>query len=310
MPRLTTTDPHRVTPASGLVPARLRLARSTKLSAMAQPEHRPEPEDRHDDAHGDVLYDDVVITFLEELWGDGFLSPGGPEEVARTVEGIDLEGATVIDIGCGSGGATMALVREHGADRVIGIDVEQPVCHRARVRVERAGLADRIEIRLVAPGPLPFADRSVDAVFSKDSIVHIADKEMLARDVFRVLRPGGWFVASDWLISHDGEPSPAMAAYIAAEALEFGMASPARYRRALEDAGFVDVELRNRNEWYREVARHELERLTGTERDRFVAAVGEAELAHQIATWSAMVPVLESGEHCPHHLRGRRPGPV
>jgi len=255
----------------------------------------------------DILYDDTLVRFLEELWGDGFLSPGGPEEVTRTVEGIDLTGATVLDIGCGTAGATMALVRDHGAVRVIGIDVEAPVCGWARQRIERNGLSDRIEVRLVEPGPLPFDDASFDVVFSKDSIVHIADKETLARDVYRLLRPGGWFVASDWLISHDEKPSPAMATYIAAEGLDFGMASPDRYRAALEQAGFVDIELRNRNPWYREVARAELERLRGSDRPRFVEAVGPDELAHQIELWEAMVPVLDSGEHCPHHLRGRRP---
>ncbi len=255
----------------------------------------------------DDLYDEAVITFLEGLWGDGFLSPGGAEEVARTVADVDLDGRVVIDIGCGSGGATIALVRDHGAGRVIGIDVEQPVCDHARARVVRDGLADRIEIRRVEPGPLPFDDGSVDVVFSKDSIVHIADKEALAADVFRVLRPGGWFVASDWLISHDGEPSPAMAAYIAAEALDFGMASPARYRAALAAAGFVDIELVDRNRWYRELARAELARLTGSDRARFEQLVGADELAHQIRTWTAMVPVLESGEHCPHHIRAHRP---
>jgi phosphoethanolamine N-methyltransferase len=254
-----------------------------------------------------ALYDQTAITFLEELWGDGYLSPGGPDEVARTLEGVDLTGSIMLDIGCGSGGITVDLVRRHGAARVIGIDVEEPVCAHARRRVVGNGLGDRIEIRLVEPGPLPFADQSFDIVFSKDSIVHIADKETLAADVFRVLRPGGWFVASDWLISHDDHPSPAMAAYIAAEALDFGMASPRRYHAALTAAGFVDIELRNRNEWYREVARAELDRLAGSERDRFVTAIGEDELEHQIATWSAMVPVLESGEHCPHHLRARRP---
>lgn len=255
----------------------------------------------------DELYDATVITFLEELWGDGYLSPGGPDEVDRTLEGIDLAGATVLDIGCGAGGISCDLAARFGAANVIGIDVEGTVCDHARRRAERLGLTDRVEIRQVEPGPFPFPDASFDIVFSKDSIVHIPDKETLARDVFRVLRPGGWFVASDWLISHDGDPSPEMAAYIAAEALDFGMASPARYRRALADAGFVDVELRNRNQWYRGVAADELERLRSLDRDRFVAAIGADELDHQIETWAAMVPVLESGEHCPHHLRARKP---
>ena len=31
---------------------------------------------------------------------------------------------------------------------------------------------------------------------------------------------------------------------------------------------------------------------------------------HNVAIWSAMLPVLESGEHCPTHLRARKPGAV
>jgi phosphoethanolamine N-methyltransferase len=256
---------------------------------------------------GDWLYDEAAIAFLEALWGEGYLSPGGPDEVARTLDGIDLTGCRVLDIGCGTGGITADLVRRHGAAEVIGIDVEQPVCDSAARFAERAGVADRVRILRVEPGPLAFAAGEFDLVFSKDSIVHIPDKEALAADVFRVLRPGGWFVASDWLISHDGEPSPAMAAYIAAEALDFGMASPDRYGRALRDAGFVDIQFRNRNAWYRDVARAELERLHGADHAVFLELLGEEEVARQIRTWSAMVPVLDSGEHCPHHVRARKP---
>jgi phosphoethanolamine N-methyltransferase len=85
------------------------------------------------------------------------------------------------------------------------------------------------------------------------------------------------------------------------------MASPVRYQAALVTAGFVDIELVNRNEWYRDVAHTELARLTGSEQPAFEAAIGTEELSRQIATWRAMVPVLDSGEHCPHHIRARRP---
>ena len=117
---------------------------------------------------GDLLYDDATIDFLEALWGDGYLSPGGPEEVARILSGLDLGSRVVLDIGCGSGGITVSLVATMGLRKVVGIDVEAPVCAKAQVRAEAAGLDDRIEIRQVLPGPLPLPDGSFDFVFSKD----------------------------------------------------------------------------------------------------------------------------------------------
>lgn len=253
------------------------------------------------------LYDDSHITFLEEMWGDGYLSPGGPEEVSRILQGLNLEGARVLDIGCGSGAITLSLALDHGAAHVTGIDVEAPVCEAARQRASDAGAADRVTIRRVAPGPLEFADRSFDVVFSKDAIVHIAEKDSLAAEVFRVLKPGGWFAASDWLISHDASPSPEMARYIELEGLDFAMASPARYEAALKGAGFVNVSLVDRNPWYTELSHRELDFLRSGSRADLERRHGAAFIAHQIEIWTAMVQVLESGEHCPHHLRGERP---
>lgn len=252
-------------------------------------------------------YDDTAIRFLEALWGEGYLSPGGPEEVDLVVEGLDLAGRAVLDIGCGSGGIALHLARAHHAAHVTGFDVEEPVIAHARRAAEASGLSDRVTFVQAPPGPLPFPDASFDVVFSKDALLHVPDKDALFAEIFRVLKPGGAFAASNWMIGHDGEPSADMKAYFEAEGLSFAMASPARYMAAMQKAGFVDIGVVDRNPWYREVARTELERLKGPLYARVAAAVGGPYVDKNIRTWSAMQKVLDSGEHRPTHLRGRRP---
>lgn len=264
-------------------------------------------DDRHDDH--ETEYTDELIDFLETLWGEGYLSPGGPEEVDAVIRDHDLSGLSVLDLGCGSGGITLELANRYGAGRVTGVDVEAPVLAKARQRARSRALSDRVEFVQVEPGPLPFADGNFDVVFSKDAMVHVPDKDALFADIKRMLKPGGWLLASDWLIAHDDEPSPEMKRYIELEGLSFGMASPARYQQALEEAGFTGIVLTNRNAWYHEVARGELEMLQGALYERAAEAAGRETVEHNIQTWRAMISVLATGEHCPHHLHARKPLP-
>ncbi|MCB6178541.1 methyltransferase domain-containing protein [Rhodobacter sp. Har01] len=251
-------------------------------------------------------YPPHMIAMLEAIWGEGFLSPGGAEEVARVIGTQALAGRSVLDIGCGAGGIDIALVRAHGAGYVTGIDVEDAVLSHARALVAKAGLGARIGLAKVAPGPLPFPPCTFDVVFSKDSIIHISDKHALMAEVLRVLRPGGWFLASDWLIGTE-DVSPRMAAYIAAEGLDFGMATPERYRDAMTVAGFDSIDIQSRNLWYRTRAREELAGLQGDIGERAARTLGRDFVDRNIDIWRRMIPVLDSGEHCPTHLRAKKP---
>src|ERR1700687_1597157 len=122
-------------------------------------------------------YDDTLQALLQVVWGDGFLSPGGPEEIACLLEGSDIPGCTILDIGCGLGAIDQLLVTQYGARSVVGIDLEPGLLAQMEARINRVGLADRIRCEQVAPGPLPFAPSSFDVVFSKDSLVQIPDKQ-------------------------------------------------------------------------------------------------------------------------------------
>jgi phosphoethanolamine N-methyltransferase len=42
--------------------------------------------------------------------------------------------------------------------------------------------------------------------------------------------------------------------------------------------------------------------------DKAVQRLGQAFVDHNIAIWQAMIVVLDTGEHCPHHLHATKPG--
>ena len=252
-------------------------------------------------------YDASMQTLLQLLWGEGFLSPGGAAEVARVLEGSDIRGCRVLDIGAGLGAVDQLLVAAHGAGSVVGIDVDPELLRQMDERVARAGLADRIQSRLVAPGPLPFEANSFDVVFSKDSIVQIPDKAALFAEVYRVLRPGGRLLASDWLRGGSGPYSPEMMEFFRLEGIAYNMASLEDSAAALRSAGFVDVEVRDRNAWYLDLAERELASLEGPMRARIVQSIGAANAEHFIADWRQLVLVVRRGELRPGHLKAVKP---
>ena len=252
-------------------------------------------------------YDDNLMELLEALWGEGFMSPGGTDEVDRYLQGIDLNGQSVLDIGCGLGGVDLHLLRRHGAARVVGIDFDAALILRCDQLAEKYQATEQLQFSCVEPGPLALDPASFGIVTSKDSIIHIEDKYALARDVFRVLEPGGWFVASDWLAGYEDQPSTQMQAYIDAEGLDFRLASATTYVQALQAAGFVDIDIVDRHEWYQQQARVERAQLAGVLSDGLASKLGREFLEREIDVWDKMIIAIDQGQLRPTHLRGRKP---
>lgn len=104
-------------------------------------------------------------------------------------------GERVLDIGCGSGGATRSAARAVGAEgRVIGVDINQ---HCIEVARERTPGDLPVQYRRGDARSLSFiGDRSQDCVIASMMLDEVEDIRPVLDEVFRVLRPGGRFVAS------------------------------------------------------------------------------------------------------------------
>jgi SAM-dependent methyltransferase len=252
-------------------------------------------------------YDEGMLALLQIIWGDGFLSPGGEDELARLLEGTDISGCTVLDIGCGLGALDELLIARHRARSVVGVDIDPALLALMQRRIEHAGLADRIRSERVDGGPLPFAGASFDVVFSKDSMVQIPDKPKIFGEVLRVLRPGGRFVASDWLRGGTGAYSPEMMEFFRLEGIAYNMATLEESAAALRAAGFVDVEVRDRHAWYLTLAQRELEAMEGPLKATIVSRIGAERAQHFIADWRQLVVVVRRGELRPGHMKATKP---
>lgn len=256
--------------------------------------------------HEDEYTDEFVQT-LELIWGDGFLSPGGAAEVAMALDGVDIAAKSVLDVGCGVGGVDIALVRNHGAASVLGIDIEQPLIDRCVARAAREGLSDRVTYQKVTPGRLPFDDESFDVVFSKDAMIHIPDKLALFADVYRVLRPGGVFSGSDWMRGDDEPATPELTLWLELLDLAPEFESQDRYQSALVTAGFENVVLVDRRDWARDTLRDDYEQLAGAKNEALRAAAGD-DADHFVNLWHAGWQAAVVSQLAPGHLRGFKPG--
>lgn len=254
-----------------------------------------------------MQYAKAFTDALQFMWGEGFLSPGGPEEVDQMLAQYKLDGKSVLDIGSGLGGVDALLVERYAAREVVGIDVEKQLVEAARDLVRAKGLGSRIRFLCVQPGPLPFDEATFDVVFSKDAMVHIPDKPALYAEVLRVLRPGGRFVAADWLWAPGAEHSAVVTAWLSAGPLRFAFTTPAEAAYSMQEAGFAEVTVSDQRSQLQRSNRAEVAALEGPAMQTLVALVGKEMAQSRLKSARGRQSALDSGDLIPCHLFGAAP---
>ena len=166
------------------------------------------------------------------------LGCGNPTAVA------DLhEGEVVLDLGSGGGEDVFISASRVGpSGQVFGLDMTDEMLELSRRNQREAGIRN-VEFLKGTIEKVPLPDDSVDVIISNCVINLSADKPSVLREAARVLRPGGRFAVTDIVADEgmDEETRRDMARWTGCIA---GALTGEEFRRALEEAGFEEIELR------------------------------------------------------------------
>lgn len=157
--------------------------------------------------------------------------------------------ADVLELGAGSGRATIGVLRARPDVSVTALDAYQGYYgiadngpERLMRNVRAAGVADRVTVRIADMRTLPFADGRFDAAFSVAAIDHLrwADVTRTLRETARVLKAGGELLIVN--LNNDAWVKVAMPWSLHGHGYWSSTQQRQRWTDALEDAGFTVVE--------------------------------------------------------------------
>jgi len=152
------------------------------------------------------------------------------------------EGEVVLDLGSGGGIDVLLSAKRVGpSGKAYGLDMTDAMLALARANQATAGVAN-VEFLKGEIENIPLPADAVDVIISNCVINLSADKARVLREAFRVLKPGGRFAVSD-VVCRGAVPEAVRRSVELWVGCIAGALEEGEYRRLLQDAGFVGIDV-------------------------------------------------------------------
>ncbi len=113
----------------------------------------------------------------------------------------------VLDAGCGVAGAAIYLAQSIGC-HVKGITISEIQYKVSLKNVIKAQLTENIEVSIQDFTKTNYLDNTFDVVWACESSCHASPKSSFLREAYRILKPGGKLVVSDYFLTSEGSLDP------------------------------------------------------------------------------------------------------
>jgi len=158
------------------------------------------PENGRDDSAGSNARKERVARRYDRWsrWYDAYDLGGVNAHKRAAVEVLELApGGSVLDVGTGTGAILPYLVERLGDGLAVGVDFSAAMVARARRRVGKRGIGDKVEVVAADVTALPYPDGCFDAALATFAFTSFPEPEKAMREVARVLKPGARFSVLD-----------------------------------------------------------------------------------------------------------------
>lgn len=196
----------------------------------------------------------------EWIFGETFVCTGGLATTEWVVKRAGVkDGDRILDVGCGVGGHDFYMAEKYDV-HITAVDLSVNMMSVALEHfAQRPHLADKIQFKMSDVMKAEFPDASFDLIYSRDAILHIADKEKLFALFYKWLAPGGRVVFTDYSKGDKPQYSEEFKRYVAQR--QYHLLTVPQYEQLLKKSGFVNVQADDITEDTVRTLRVELEKL-------------------------------------------------
>lgn len=230
----------------------------------------------------------------EKIFGSGFISTGGSTSTTSFYNDFESKNLlkpkqTVLDVGCGIGGGDFLMAEKFGVD-ILAMDLSANVIGIAWERAkDHPNLNVEFELGDIKKQQYP--NNTFDFIYSRDTLLHIDDKEALFAKFKDWLKPGGKIFITDYCCG----PKPwsdNYAAYVAQRG--YNLKTVEEYGKIFTDLGFVNVEATNVTDFFVEMLKTEVTRLEEM-KEKFVEEFSQKDYDDLMTGWNDKLVRCDAG---------------
>lgn len=157
------------------------------------------------------------LNIVEKLWGEGYVTPGGAEQVEKMLPLLELDSKkSALVLGAGLGGINETIVEKTGT-WITSLERDPELAAIAKGAMQRAQLTKQAPVHPSTMESLQLKPKSFDRALSFEGTFTVADKKAMFASVCESLRVDGELMFTDFVLPDTNPPNEQVKIWMAAE---------------------------------------------------------------------------------------------